>query len=222
MRRYLLGLGFFFAIGWAALAQKEEIAPTPSELKKSTEGWTDLFAKDLPGWKRVPIPATGKLAEKNPWALDRDTLRCEGTGVHEMLLWDKELTDGVFHVEWKFPKKTDKKGYTSGLYIRSSSDGSVWHQVQLGDQNIGYLFGETLVNGAKKRFKSETLGRQRGYPAGEWNTTEVTAAGKAITLWHNGYVTSKWTDCTVARGHIALEAEGCVIEFRNAKWKESK
>lgn len=147
---------------------------------------------------------------------------CEAAGFHEMLLWEHELADGTLHVEWKFRKQAEKKPYTSGLYVRNSSDGSSWHQVQIGDQNIGYLFGETLVNGSKKRFRTESLGRQRGYPPGEWNTTEIHCAGKSITLWHNGYVTSEWKDCPLAKGYFGLEAEGSPIEFRNVKWKEKK
>ena len=195
MFRYLLSAGLFFSICMAGDAQKPQDPPsTPSEWKKSTEGWTDLLSKDLKGWKRVAIPSTGKLPEKNPWKMEKETLLCEGVGVHEMLIWDKELGDGVFHAEWKFKKVPDKKGYNSGIYIRNSADGEIWHQVQIGDGNIGYFFGETLIDKVRKRFRSETLGRQRGYPPGEWNTTEVTAKGKSLSLWHNGYLTSEWHD----------------------------
>jgi hypothetical protein len=208
MSRNLPILGIFFCFSLSLSAQKEEIPSTPSALKKDSEGWSDLFNKEFRGWKRVAIPPKSKLVENG--------------SSHEMLIWDSELADGILHIEWKFKKSSDKKGYASGIYIRNTADGDIWHQVQVGDQNIGYFFGETLVNGTKRRFRSETQGTQRGYPAGEWNTTEISASQKTLTLWHNGYATSIWKECLVPKGYLGLESEGSVIEFRNAKWKPLK
>ena len=56
-------------------------------------------------------------------------------------------------------------------------------------------------------------------PAGEWNTLEVTAAGKALTLWVNGAVTCQFEDCGREKGRVGLEGEGYRIEFRNLKVK---
>ena len=57
-------------------------------------------------------------------------------------------------------------------------------------------------------------------PVGQWNTLEVTARGKEITLWVNGAVTCKLPDCGQAKGRLGLEGEGYQIEFRNLKVKE--
>jgi hypothetical protein len=59
-------------------------------------------------------------------------------------------------------------------------------------------------------------------PAGEWNTYEVTAKGRTLSVWVNGGVTSEFTGCEVPKGYIGLEAEGWPIEFRNIKLKEMK
>lgn len=56
-------------------------------------------------------------------------------------------------------------------------------------------------------------------PAGEWNTLELTARGKVLTLWVNGVVTSTFDGCGNARGVVGLEGEGYRIEFRNLKVK---
>ena len=56
-------------------------------------------------------------------------------------------------------------------------------------------------------------------PAGEWNTLEVTARGKTLTLWVNGAVTCQFDDCGMAQGRVGLEGEGYRIEFRNLKVK---
>ena len=55
-------------------------------------------------------------------------------------------------------------------------------------------------------------------PAGEWNTYEVVARGRTLSLWVNGAFTSEIA-VDVPRGHFGLEAEGWRIEFRNLKMK---
>jgi hypothetical protein len=55
--------------------------------------------------------------------------------------------------------------------------------------------------------------------AGEWNTIEITAVGKVLTLWVNGAVTCQFEDCGQAKGRLGLEGEGYRIEFRNLKVK---
>ena len=66
---------------------------------------------------------------------------------------------------------------------------------------------------------AKTVTEVRVKPAGEWNTFEVTARGKVLTLWVNGAVTCEFTDCGLAKGLVGLEAEGYRIEFRNLKIK---
>ena len=58
--------------------------------------------------------------------------------------------------------------------------------------------------------------------AGEWNTTEVTARGKSLTLWVNGAATCEFKECAAEKGRLGLEGEGYRIEFRNLKVKELK
>jgi hypothetical protein len=196
-----------------------------SALESDPKGWTDLLAgKDLKHWKRVPIPPGGKLSKRNPWSLDAETghLVCDGVGVHEMLLYDKEFGDGILHVEWRFKKLEGKKGYNSGVYVRNSANGKVWHQAQVGSKNVGYLFGQTLRDGKLAGFRSKQKPGQRGKEAGEWNTFEVSCKGKTLTLWVNGAVTSEWDECQVERGFVGLEAEGYWIEFKTVKFKEVK
>jgi hypothetical protein len=196
-----------------------------SALETDPEGWTDLLAQagsQLKGWTRGPIPPSGRLRPESQWSNDARTgiLLCEGNGGHEWLRWDQELGDAVFHVEWRFTSVPGKKGYNSGVYIRNSADAAVWHQAQTGDGSGGYLFGESQSGGKLKSFNlARTMNGQRVKPAGEWNTFELTARGKDVTLWVNGAVTNEWHDCEVARGYVGVEAEGWRIEFRNVKVK---
>lgn len=198
---------------------------TKSALETDPKGWEDLLpGKDLKGWKRVPIPPGSELNKKNPWSVDAETktLVCDGVGVHEMLLYDKELADFIFHVEWRFKKLDDDKAkYNSGVYARNSADGKIWHQAQVGNRNVGFLFGDTLPlkDGKPQRVRIDDKAAQRGKGPGEWNVYEITCKGGTMTLWINGAVTTTWKDCMVPKGHLGMEAEGFHIEFRNLKYR---
>ncbi len=196
---------------------------TPSALESDPSGWVDLMpSADLKGWSRVPVPPGAALGRAQ-WHLDDSgkVLVCDGDGGHDMLLCDREFGDAVFHFEFRYTRIEGKTGYNSGAYVRNSKDGALWHQAQFGDGNGGYLFGETPGPDGKKKFftmqKEVTAGRVK--PAGEWNTLEITARGRTLTLWVNGAVTCHFADCGCPSGFVGVEGEGYRIEFRNLKVK---
>jgi len=120
-------------------------------------------------------------------------------------------------VEWRFTPVEGADKYNSGVLVRTLPDLSAWHQAQVGLKG-GFLFGVTPVQGTSKRVTQEPAA-SRIRPAGEWNTFEVVARGRTLTLWVNGAVTSEIA-VEVPRGHFGLEAEGWRIEFRDMKVKE--
>jgi hypothetical protein len=144
---------------------------------------------------RVPIPPTDKLGREQ-WHVDseRKVLVCDGDGGHDMLLYKQDLGDSVFHFEFCYTKIEGKTGYNSGAYVRNSADGAVWHQAQFGDAKDGFLFGETPTPDGKRKFFSlaKQVTDMRIKPVGDWNTLEVTARGKTLTLWANGAVTCQF------------------------------
>src|SRR5579864_8723550 len=213
------------AATWFAVSplRADPVPETKSALIADPQGWVDVMPQpDLRHWYRVPVPPTGKLGREQ-WHVDADNkvLVCDGDGGHDMLLFDKEIGDAIFHFEFRYTRVEGKTGYNSGAYVRNSKDGSIWHQAQFGDAKDGYLFGETLTAEGKKKFfnLSKTVKDIRVKPAGEWNTFEVTARGKVLTLWVNGAVTCEFPDCGLAKGRVGLEGEGYRIEFRNLKIK---
>ncbi len=214
----LLAAGCFLA----APLQGAETPEIKSALEAAPQGWRDILpAADLKGWYRVPVPPTGKLG-RDQWHVEKNVLVCDGDGGHDMLLWDQEIGDAVFHFEFCYTKIEGKKGYNSGAYVRNSKDGAIWHQAQFGDGKDGYLFGQTATaEGKRKSFNlAKTIKETRVKSAGEWNVLEVTARGKIITLWVNGAVTCQFEDCGLEKGRLGLEGEGYRIEFRNLKVKE--
>jgi hypothetical protein len=197
-------------------------ADSKSALEQKAEGWIDLMpGANLKGWYRIPVPPGAPLGREQ-WHVDpaQKTLICDGDGGHDMLLTEQEYGDAVFHLEFRYTALEGKKGYNSGAYVRNSKDGSIWHQAQFGDANGGFLFGQTSAEGGKKGFNlAKSVTDKRVKPAGEWNTMEVTARGKNLTLWVNGAVTCEFTDCGTPKGHVGVEGEGYRIEFRNLKIK---
>jgi len=201
-----------------------EAAEGKSALEADPQGWVDILPPaDLKGWYRVPVPPTGKLG-RDQWHVDGDKklLICDGDGGHDMLLLDREIGDAIFHLQFCYTKIEGKKGYNSGAYVRNSKDGGIWHQAQFGDAKDGYLFGQTqAAEGRKQSFNlSKQVKDMRVKPAGEWNTLEVTARGKVLTLWVNGAVTCQFDNCGLDKGYLGVEGENYRIEFRGMKLKE--
>ena len=209
--------------GFQSLAAAADGQETKSALEQDPQGWIDIMpAVDLKGWYRVPVPPTGKLG-RDQWHVETadKTLVCDGDGGHDMLLTDQEYGDVVFHFEFRYTPVEGKTGYNSGAYVRNSKDGAIWHQAQFGDAKDGFLFGQTpSPDGNKKFFNlSKQVKDMRVKPAGQWNTLEITARGKKLTLWVNGAVTCEFADCGAPKGRVGLEGEGYRIEFRNLKLK---
>ena len=129
-----------------------DAAQTKSALEADPQGWVDILPPaDLNGWYRVPVPPSGKLGREQ-WHVDAEkkVLICDGDGGHDMLLFDKEIGDAVFHFEFCYTKIEGKTGYNSGAYVRNSKDGAIWHQAQFGDAKDGFLFGETPDGGRQE------------------------------------------------------------------------
>jgi hypothetical protein len=217
-----------FVLGAFAFAAVTAQAPAPSALQSDPKGWIDLLSpKEFKEWTRVSLGAVGQLpagniSDPSPWKLDAAgrVLLCEGDkSGHEMFRYVPELGDLVLHVEWRFTKLEGDKAYNAGVFVRSGPDGAIWIQAQTGPTG-GYLFGNVPVGGQAQRFNlREKMTENRVLPAGEWNTYEIRAVGKTVTLWVNGAVVNEYAECEMPRGFIGLEAEGYRIEFRNVKLK---
>jgi hypothetical protein len=187
------------------------------------DGWKDIFPDaKFSQWTRISIPPGKPVSEPSQWKIDKaaGTLVCEGNGGHDMLRYNTEYTDFVFHVEWKYTKVADENArYNSGVFVRNDADGTIWHQAQAG-QAGAYLFGNTPVKGQPQRINLRPqMVENRVKPVGEWNSFDITARGKTISLAVDGKTVSEFQECEVPKGYVALEAEGFRIEFRNIRIK---
>jgi Domain of Unknown Function (DUF1080) len=222
------------ALVWPGLARANDagVAPeTPSALSSQPRGWKDILpGPNLRGWTRFPL-RTEVRKDLDVWSVDRKTgvLLCKAdlpeipppgrSGTHEMLRYDRELADFVWHLEWRFLDPA-RRGWNSGIYARVAPDRRFWLQAQVGNGSGGYWFGYQPEGADGMVRRSLTAPQQRVKPVGEWNVYEITARGDKLTLWVNGAVTSQWEAMPYRRGHIGLEGEFHRIEFRNMKLKE--
>lgn len=187
-------------------------------LAEEPTDWEDLLPPvTLAGWVRVPVPPTDGIREPLQWRREGDELVCTGTGQHEWLRWDQELSDFIFHVEWCVPAGLEK--YNGGVGVRLSRYCEIWHQAQTTPAG-GYLFGDSFLEGSIQRVNLRKLMTgNRVKPAGQWNTYRILCQADRIVLWVNGAVVNHWAGCEVRRGYLGLEAEGSAMRFRNLRLK---
>ncbi len=218
-RPWLIGLLTALALMTCSLGSIDKAAA------QETARAADLLAEAgaaLAGWTRVPIPPGAKLSEESPWSYDPESgvLTCAGDQCgHEWLRFDTPMSDFRLTVEWRFePIEQEAPRYNSGVFVRCSEDGRIWHQAQCGAQRGGFLFGDTMLGGELKRVNlSKEVADSRVKAAGQWNHYEITARAGQIELKVDGETTCTWRDCEVSEGYVGLEAEGYRVAFRNVR-----
>jgi hypothetical protein len=225
------------AVVWLLVVLAAAPRHEPSALSADPKGWVDILpGPDLKGWLRVAPISTRKVKSLvNPklavWVPDRKTgiLDCRGhlpveappggkPGSHEMLRYEQELGDFIFHVEWRFLDPA-KNGWNAGVYARVNEKADIWHQAQVGAGPTTYWFGDTPDAAGKISRIQDDSREPRVKPPGQWNVYELAGRGDTLTLWVNGAVVSRLTGLQVRRGRVGLEAELHHIEFRNLKLK---
>ena len=153
-----------------------------------------------------------------------EALRADTVPMNEILIYDTSQVEADLYMQTHTTNPLLRQETVSRAIQALLATAAVLarHQAQIGDGNGGYLFGETPGPDGQKKFFTTTKevvdGRVK--PAGEWNTLEITAQGKTLSLWVNGAVTGQFNDCGSPRGLVGLEGEGYRIEFRNLKVKE--
>jgi len=209
----------------AALLALSPARPADKE-KDVPEGFTPLFdGKDLAGWEVLD-------GKKDAWAVE-DGMIVTKTGGGGWLMTDKEYGDFEVRVDFKM-----SEGGNSGVALRAPLKGNVsysgmeiqllddvWHKKNYKDlkpvQLTGAIYG--VVAPSKDALK----------PVGEWNTIDITAKGRQITIVLNGVKTvdANLDDYKEAsekdhpglkreKGHLGLQSHSNRVEFRNVYVKE--
>jgi hypothetical protein len=216
----------------AGAADGDMTASTASLGKLETGGWEDLLpSPDLRGFRRVPLDP---LADKLVWQVRSDgTLFIDGVGAKEMLLSERELGDGVLHVEWRFvpaaapampgaaTPASAAPVYNGGVYVRTPLDGKSWVQLQVSHADKPPIVGDLIaqVPGQAERVDVFQTQPSAAAPIGDWNAYDINLRGASIELSVNGKPAAAWPACPFSRGHVGLQAEGSPIEVRAFQYR---
>jgi hypothetical protein len=190
-------------------------------------GFTELFnGKNLDGWTLVRGQGPGYVVENG-------ILVCPANGGGN-LLTEKEFANFVLRLDFKM-----EPGGNNGVGIRAPLSGDVAYtgmEIQILDQdNPKY---KTIQPWQRTGSVYNVIAAQKDAlkPAGEWNSYEITANGKKITVKLNGTVINDADLSTVkdeaiiakhpgiqrASGHIGFLGHGTRVEFRNIRIRELK
>jgi hypothetical protein len=177
----------------------------PALQRSSPPRWDQpaaLIAKDgLAGWHVV--------GGENQWAVEAGVLRNRKGGGN--LVTDRRFDDFMLHAEIRYPKDSN-----SGIYLRGR------YEVQIADLPNDQMALDAL--GAIYGFLAPNQPAARG--AGEWQTVDVTLAGRLVTVALNGKtiistaeipgITGGALDSQEAMpGPLLLQGDHGPVDFRN-------
>jgi len=180
---------------------------------------TPLFnGKDLNGWK---------IVNGGQFSVENGVLRVNrGTG---WLRSNETFSDFLLTMEFRFLEAEA----ASGIFIRtaptSKNDENGWpdhgYQVQCMDTLTGNVplahlmpygappFEDLSVSDLSDLTDMKAL--KRAYkPTGEWHTYEIKAEGENLWIHLNGVLVTTATNIKKLTGHIGIQAEGGLLEFR--------
>ncbi len=189
-------------------------------------GFVSLFdGKTLAGWQIVGQKGSG-------YAVENDLLVCPADGGGN-LFTTREYADFVLRFEFRL-----FEGSNNGIGIRAPLEGDAAYagmEIQILDDGAPRYQGKLKpaqyhgsiydVVPAKQGFKK---------PTGEWNSEEITAKGRLVTVVLNGTVIvdanldsvrdpavlKKHPGLARGSGHIGLLGHGTRVEFRNFRIRE--
>ena len=226
MNRYLTTgiIVFAFCITTFALADK------PSEKE---DGFKPLFnGKDLTGWRYGTKGDKENKAGKGYQVSEDGALYCTPADGGN-LFTEKEYADFTLRFEFKLVDNAN-----NGVAIRAPLEGDaayVGMEIQVLDDN-GPQYKGKLRPSQYHGSVYDVVAAKPGHlkPTGEWNTEEITAKGKRVTVKLNGKTIvdadlAKVADPEVLKkhpglqrtiGHIGFLGHGTRVEFRNIRIKE--
>jgi hypothetical protein len=205
MKTILISLLVFVAV--SGFAQKKQ---------------TLFNGNDLKGWYAYVNDPKVDLAQY--FYVKDGVIETVGTPVG-YLRTKKEFSNYKLHVEWRYPEKE----VNSGIMLHVTGPDKIWvshYQANLKHTGVGDIVvhgvGQKATIGGKEYISTEKdkpavpkMNPANEKPGGEWNSCDITCKGNTIEVKVNGLLQNLATNCSATKGAIALQAEGCKIQFRN-------
>jgi hypothetical protein len=200
MRSLVLGLGF----AGAALLAVQAVPPAKSQ---TGEGWVTLVdGKTMGDWDKAGLEANWRI-EDGALVADKKT----GTQGTSHLVTRQKYKDHMIHAE--FWASDDAN---SGIFVRCSDPkkpgATSCYEVNVYDQRKDPTYG----TGAIVNFSEVSPMPKAG---GKWNTFEITAKGRNITVVLNGKKTADLHNGLFAEGPFTLQYGSGVVKFRKVAVK---
>jgi len=183
---------------------------------KIRRDYTKLFnGKTLDGWV---------IENKGAFSVRNGLLHVnKGTG---WLRSQEAFSDFVLHMDFRFLEKEAN----SGIFIRTKStskkDDNGWpdngYQVQCKDIiKDTYPLATMIPYGAPPfKDKSDLKALTKAFrKTGEWNHYKITCKGETLSVELNGILITTASDIKNRQGHIGIQAEHGLLEFRNIRVK---
>ena len=147
-----------------------------------------------------------------------------GTG---WLRSDDTFGDFILKMEFRFLED----GANSGIFVRtgptSADDDNGWpnngYQIQCMDTLTGTPLGHLIPYGAPPfESTSDMEALTRAYkPAGEWHLYEIRAHGETLSVRLNGEIITTATKIENQKGHIGIQGELGLLEFRKIEIEQT-
>lgn len=193
--------------------------------------------RDLTGW-HADIPAADKNSHIKPSFIVRDSMLVSLGSPGGHLITDTVHENYCLEIEYRFSGKPGN----CGVLVHASTPRALYKmfpasiEVQMHHENAGdfWCIAENIevpnmenrrpkkegqkyggANGDARRILNLTDGSEK--PVGEWNQMKIECTGNEVKVWVNGELVNHGTKCTVAKGQIALQAEGSEVEFKTLK-----
>ena len=201
--------------------------------QKQSESQTLFNGTDLSGW-HADVPAMDSNPDTiNPFIVRDGLLVSLGTpGGH--LITDGEFENYRLEVTYRFAAEPGN----CGVLVHASTPRALYDmfpqsmEVQMQHTNAGDFWciveDITVPDMEERRGPKEEWGITEGKarnikklfdgaekPVGEWNNMVIECLGDEIKVWLNNTLVNHGYACTAQKGHIALQAEGSEVEFRN-------
>ncbi len=203
----------------ACVVRAQGTTASPSSIQQlAPTGSIQLWnGHDLTGW--TPYFKGGAAAPSGFWSARDGVLHLAGrpTGY---LRTEKVFANYHLHAEWRWPAPAKSGTNNSGIFVDQRPPDAVWPysvQVQVKAGFCGDLIaqgGLTFSPGDTQLIRKK-LAAANEKPAGEWNASDVYCRGASLETFVNGLRQNFVHNLPASSGRIALQMEGCPIEFRN-------
>jgi hypothetical protein len=141
----------------------------------------------------------------------------------------EKYSDFKLTLEWRYPEKPSN----SGVFVFVQDQHKLWPNA-VECQLCAGKAGDFVLLGGSDLAEFKCQGKRPAFPVvarsannvekpiGQWNKYEIICKNGNITVYLNSVLVNKGSKPMFKNGHIALQSEGDLIQFRNIKLQNLK